>query len=119
MLDTNKPPAGPPSLTELRQASARSALAKPGRVHRCSGIGRGQLHAPPASLRGKKRPLENDVLENGPFQPRLRAPEAVSRMQAHRRSRGLSASVLRQHTRVHKCGARSSALGRTLPRRWT
>ena len=55
-----------------------------------------QLHAPPASLRGTRRPLQNGVLENGLFQPPLRAPKSASKLQAHRHTRGLSARVHRQ-----------------------
>ena len=48
-------------------------------------LGRGHVHAPPASLRGDRRPLQNDVLENGFFQPPLRLPRST------RKSRGARA----------------------------
>ena len=89
-------------------SSDRSARAHPpGAVHRppsrgtprsrsraasvvlCGPQSCGQLHAPPASLRGKRRPLENDVLENGPFQPPLRVPNLPAKCthtQAHSRA---------------------------------
>ena len=98
------------SATEPRAESARRAPARDAepRASR-SGLGRGQLQAPPASIRGKRRPLQNDVLENGLFRPPLRASNAASKMQAHRRTRGLS-------VHVHRQDAAAAALGAALVR---
>lgn len=107
-------PHRPPSQSLLRAREGGSHAS-------CSGRGHSTLNAtrhalPPASLQGKWGPLQNDVLENGPFQPPLRAPEAASKMQAHRRTCGLRcvcAGRAYSSTPAPLCGANSSALGRT------
>ena len=95
----------PPSRESARRAPARDAEPRASR----SGLGRGQLQAPPASIRGKRRPLQNNVLENGLFRPPLRTSNAASKMQAHRRTRGLS-------VHVHRQDAAAAALGAALVR---
>ena len=58
-------------------------------------LGRGHVHAPPASLRGKRRGLQNDVLENGLFQPPLRLLRSARK---NRSARARAAAVKRSTT---------------------
>ena len=111
-------------ITERMQCSARSGSTSPSHT---INLGRGHVHAPPTSIRGKWRPLQNDVLDNGFFQPPLQLLQSTRKKswctRAHPLSEhGVSSSSSSRHThdareRLHAAHTFRSAPDRTLYRR--
>ena len=93
-------PEAPPKFS----SGAQHATATPARVA--------------ASLRGKRRALQNDVLENGLLRPPLLLPSLPAKVPTtHARSAGSRrARTGSSSSDQRSCGTRSSALGCTLSR---